>query len=529
MGLFYQEVSIVEKRQDHYAVILTENIAPIAGGWYRATFPTGIGALGMSLMASALAGAGGGGGVKTTGTWVSGDTVLSGIDIALASRSHHSMDGSAFWTSQIAVVSGEAYSLSGALRFTVPAAPAGTTLFHAQVRIWTSGYQNVSTVDLFDVGVGTYEYEVPVYASAVSPPNGILTDFGNPEATDGSAYPSGQQLVYCTSMYLAFHGQLELSYYYTADSPCDRITATSITSTAAILSSPDYPGAVWTWGAKDNPVGADSTDGILHGLTGDTWYWYKLKLNCLDTIVWFKTLPEGTLYIETLPATDLDWENKSATLNGASAGMEQVYFEFDITPVMAQKSVIIPATDYFSVYMHHAYQNRTYYFRAVGIDSHGTKYYGATMMFELVQTTAADAYVTKLIIRGSPLVPLETMTLTASDAASIAKYGRRTYNLSTQYSLNQDDTQVILNEILADNKDPRVNNLIITFQNLKAGAYKDSVIAADISTRITLINTLLGLDGDFFINNVKHTVIEGGTSYTVQWRLERIYDTTPEP
>ena len=107
---------------------------------------------------------------------------------------------------------------------------------------------------------------------------------------------------------------------------------------------------------------------------------------------------------------------------------------------------------------------------------------------------------------------------------SIAKYGRRTYSLNTQFSLSQDDTQIILDEILIDNKDPRVNNLIITFQHLRAGELKDSVIAADISTRITLINTRLGINADYFINNVKHTIVDAGASYTVQWRLERIYD-----
>ena len=246
-------------------------------------------------------------------------------------------------------------------------------------------------------------------------------------------------------------------------------------------------------------------------------------------------LTSGGEPIITLPATDLNWFTKTATLNGEcnDVDMDEVYFKFDINPGMLINSVKIPAKASFSIYMHGVYQDRLYYFQAVGIKHHYLQpdelFYGDVLTFTLIQDTAADAYVTKLIIRGQPLVPLETMTLTATDAASIAKYGRRTYNLSTQYSLSQDDTQVILNEILADNKNPRVNNLSITFQNLKPGAYKDSVIAADISTRITLINTLLGLDGDFFINNVKHTVTEGGLSYTVQWRLERIYDTTPEP
>ena len=237
--------------------------------------------------------------------------------------------------------------------------------------------------------------------------------------------------------------------------------------------------------------------------------------------------------VTTLPASDLDWFKRTATLNGESlngefVALKQVYFKWG-GEALEQNSVKVPAAGNFSVYLHGATRDWWYYFQAVGIDAHGNEYYGEVLSFMLTQDEAQPAYVTKLIIRGQPLVPLETITLFAKDAASISKYGRRSYSLSTQYSLNQDDTQVILNTILADNKDPRVNNLSITFQNLKPGAYKDSVIAADISTRITLINTLLGLDGDFFINNVKHTVIEGGTSYTVQWRLERIYDTTPEP
>jgi len=238
--------------------------------------------------------------------------------------------------------------------------------------------------------------------------------------------------------------------------------------------------------------------------------------------------PPETPTIATLPASDLDWFKKSATLNGESAAMKQVYFKWG-GEGLEHDSVIIPAASSFSIYLHKATRDRWYYFQAVGIDSSGSKYYGDVLSFMLTQTEAQPAYVTKLIIRGQPLVPLETMTLFAKDAASIANYGRRTYSLSTQYSLSQDDTQVILNTILAANKDPRVNNLIVTFQSLKPGAFKDSVIAADISTRITLINTLLGIDGDFFINNVKHTITEAGLSYAVQWRLERVYETTPAP
>ena len=315
------------------------------------------------------------------------------------------------------------------------------------------------------------------------------------------------------------------------------LPATDITSNSAVLHGNNSNGAADCYFSADTgDTTPETTSGDfsieITGLEPGTEYWYAAvgSLNNGEIQEYGEWLSFTTLGgIITLPATDLDWFRKSATLNGESTGMAQVYFKFDINEYMGINSVIIPASGSFSVYMHNVYQNRTYYFQAVGIDSNGNKYYGEVLTFELTQTEAAPAYVTKLIIRGQPLVPLETMTLFARDASSIANYGKRTYSLSTQFSLSQDDTQVILNEILADNKGPRINNLIVTFQSLKPGALKDSVITADISTRITLINTLLGIYGDFFINNIKHTVTEAGLSHAVQWRLERAYETTPAP
>jgi len=243
--------------------------------------------------------------------------------------------------------------------------------------------------------------------------------------------------------------------------------------------------------------------------------------------------PAAEPTVTTLPATDLDWFKRSATFNGASTDGEilklaQVYFKWGGAG-LERDSVKIPAASEFSIYLHNARRDYWIYFQAVGIDSGGNKYYGETLEFMLTQEEGAPAYVTKLIIIGQPLVPMETMTLFAKDAESQLKYGKRTYSLSTQYSLSQDDTQVILNTILANNKDPRVNNLVVAFQNLKPGAFKDSVVAADISTKITLINTALGIDGEFWVNNIKHNITQAGLSYAVEWRLERVYETTPAP
>lgn len=232
----------------------------------------------------------------------------------------------------------------------------------------------------------------------------------------------------------------------------------------------------------------------------------------------------GTATVTTLPATDVDYYFAKATLNGESEGVDQVYFKIGLDNPPSGHISKIPAAASFSMTVHKLARNRTYYFQAVGVDSEGAEQYGDILSFDVVLPPGDPAYVTKLAIHGQPLVPLQTVTLSATDPDSIAKYGRRTYSLNTQLSLSQDDTQIILDQILEDNKNPRVNNLIVTFQNLKPGTLKDSVITADISTRITLINTRLGLNTDYFINNIKHTIIDAGMSYTVQWRLERIYD-----
>ena len=233
---------------------------------------------------------------------------------------------------------------------------------------------------------------------------------------------------------------------------------------------------------------------------------------------------EGGSPVTTLPATGVDYYFAKATLNGTQGGMASVYFKFGLNNPPTGISTSYPAASPFAVTVHHLAQTRTYYFRAAGMDSEGTHYYGDILSFDVVLPIGLPAYITRLRIYGEPLVPLETVTLSVKDDASIALYGKRTYDLSTQYSLSQEDTQIIISEILQDNKDPRVNNLIVKFQNLKIGALKESVIAADISKRITLKNTLLGLDADYFINNIKHSISDAGLSYSVEWRLERIYD-----
>ena len=324
MPFYYTEIAPAQKRQDSCQINLGESYAAIAGGWFWATFPAGIGALGMTLMRAALSGVGGGGGTKNQGTWVNGNAIMVGVASASCTRSHHSQGWpdaywSQWWQYQVAVVEGFAYAYSGQFRFVIPPPPAGATLFSSQVRMWTSGYNNVRADSASPAGAGTFDYDIPFYNNPMPAPSYALTDFDTHEATDGSPYPSGYSSCVVTGSPIVYYAQLELTYIYEPDAPCDTIDATNITDTGGTLGSPDYPHAHWTWGIKGDNTGQDSTDGILTGLTADTWYWYKLKDFCATKTFWFKTkkTDDPTTWsasIITLPATEV-WDT-GATVHG---------------------------------------------------------------------------------------------------------------------------------------------------------------------------------------------------------------------
>ncbi len=324
MPLHYQECYSEQVRQDSTSITLEEIYGPIGGGWSWAKYPAGSAALAQTLMRAAISGASGG---KVKGSWVAGTTVISGISGASCGTRHRRKAGYEWgywrdwgWNFEMGIY-GSAYGSSGAIRFTVPAPPEGASLLWAQVRIWTSGYANVSTERVLDVGVGTFEYEVPFYNGTGGTLSNAMRDSADQEWMGywpGWYEISSAYLVGLTN--LTYHAQLEISYTYDAPAPCNTIDATNISDTGGTIGSPDYPNAHWQWGVKGDATGNESVTGILTGLTADTWYWYKIKgLNCTDKTFWFKTqkTDDPTTWaasIITLPATEV-WDT-GATVHG---------------------------------------------------------------------------------------------------------------------------------------------------------------------------------------------------------------------
>ncbi len=93
-----------------------------------------------------------------------------------------------------------------------------------------------------------------------------------------------------------------------------------------------------------------------------------------------------------------------------------------------------------------------------------------------------------------------TLTVRATDANSIKKYGRRVMNLTWAEGTEEEDMQAVVNYHLTRYKEP-VPRLICGIKG-STDALRTQIITREISDLITVICTNLGLNADCFINSI---------------------------
>ena len=316
----YEEVASIQVRQGNSTTTLSQRYGAVTGGWNWAAYPPGTGALAMALMRACMS-SGGTGGAGTMGTWTNGNTIMVGMAGGSCGVSHRRKLGyewgywRSWWQNFECGVSGSASFYSGQFRFNIPTPPAGARLVISRVRIYEAGYNNVSTHNV-SIGGGSLDFTPPTYSR---PTGGSSCPDPVPPCWMGY-WPWWYSLASGGGggSYRTYYAQLELVYEYTPEDPeCKDIDATDITANGGILSG--GPGTSWQWGIKGDDIGDISDDGILTGLTADTWYWYRALSYCTTKTFWFKTkkTDDPTTWaasIITLPATEV-WAT-GATIHG---------------------------------------------------------------------------------------------------------------------------------------------------------------------------------------------------------------------
>ena len=116
----------------------------------------------------------------------------------------------------------------------------------------------------------------------------------------------------------------------------------------------------------------------------------------------------------------------------------------------------------------------------------------------------------------------ETLVVRSFDQESVYKYGRRVMNLTWPMGATQEQMQSIVQAYCNRYSEPvaRVKMTVLG----RDDALKEQILTRKISEQITVVNTELGLNGDFFINNIRFQDSVRGVP-SVLWTLEAIRTT----
>jgi len=129
-------------------------------------------------------------------------------------------------------------------------------------------------------------------------------------------------------------------------------------------------------------------------------------------------------------------------------------------------------------------------------------------------------YITKLQIRGTPLLTYQTVTMRAEDATSADTYGPHELRLDMPI---QDDPEVgqDLAEYLKNVwKEPITQVGLVTILANSTASLMAAALGLDINNQITITESETGLDAvAYFIDGVEHNIAYGGFEHKTTWQL----------
>jgi len=128
-----------------------------------------------------------------------------------------------------------------------------------------------------------------------------------------------------------------------------------------------------------------------------------------------------------------------------------------------------------------------------------------------------DVYITLLKARGTYYDDQTTVTRKVEDTTSQTAYQKRTLTIDGKYITSADLAQDLSNYAIGKYKDPRAE-LSMTIMNQDT-ATLTQILSREISDRITVVNTKLGISADYFIDYMNHDISMGGKLHTVTYRL----------
>jgi len=146
-----------------------------------------------------------------------------------------------------------------------------------------------------------------------------------------------------------------------------------------------------------------------------------------------------------------------------------------------------------------------------------TTKFAKTIKLSIINNGLVPAYITLLKARGTWYDDQTKVTRKAEDTTSQTAYQKRTYELNAKYMSDADHAQDYAGYAVGKFKNPRAE-LSMSLMNQDSNTLTQ-ILSREISDRITVVNTLLGINDDYFIDFMEHDISMGGKYHTVAYRL----------
>ncbi len=146
-----------------------------------------------------------------------------------------------------------------------------------------------------------------------------------------------------------------------------------------------------------------------------------------------------------------------------------------------------------------------------------TTKFAKSIKLEITNNALHTVYITFLQARGTYYDDQTKVTRKSEDSTSQTAYQKRTLVIDGKYLTDADLAQDLSDYAIGKYKDPRAE-LSMSVMNQDSTTLLQ-ILSREISDRITVTNTLLGVSADYFIDYMEHDISNGGLLHTVTYRL----------
>ena len=146
-----------------------------------------------------------------------------------------------------------------------------------------------------------------------------------------------------------------------------------------------------------------------------------------------------------------------------------------------------------------------------------TTKFARTIKLAITNTGTAPVLLSLLRARGTYYNDQTKVTFKAEDSTSQTSYQKRTLEFDGKYQTDNATAQSLCNYAIGKYKDPRAE-LSMSAMN-QDDTILTNILGLEMSDRITIVNTELGLNAGYFIDYMEHDISMGGKLHTVNYHL----------